>query len=196
MINFIFTSLYAHGGDVHETQVVEHAESFNSMLITLHPKLVHFPIALIMLVLLFEFLWFLKKKDFFDQSARWLFQLGLIASVLSAGAGLLSANIIGHSSPDHSLVHDHRNIMLAASILWLIGSGLLQFWPAYKEKLRILFRITIIVIVALFIWGSTEGGELVYEKGIGVEPVMKTWQKKSPLVNQPNNAGHIENDHH
>ena len=196
MINTIFTALHAHGVEEHVDKAIEQTESLGSILITLHPKFVHFPIAIIILVLLFEMLFVVKKVHFFKQAVHWLFSLGLLASSTAIATGLLSADSIGHNTPAHDMVHDHRNIMIAASILWLVTGIAYKFWPAFKSNFRNLFRFVIVFIVALFVWGSHEGGELVYEKGVGVEPVMKSWQTKKPSsLNILNKKTKVPNDH-
>ncbi|MBR29663.1 MAG: hypothetical protein CMN77_00005, partial [Spirochaetaceae bacterium] len=58
--------------------------------ITLHPKLNHFPIALIFLAVLFEILFIWKKEDFYRRASVWMVYLGIMAAIIAAASGLLA----------------------------------------------------------------------------------------------------------
>ena len=68
----------------------------------LHPQIVHFPIALLILYSIFEILGILLKKDFLQKSAYLLLGLGVLVSV----AAVLTGNQAGASA---ELISDKLN---------------------------------------------------------------------------------------
>jgi uncharacterized membrane protein len=138
-------------------------------LITLHPKLVHFPIAMIYLAIFFEFLFLFYKKEYFGMFSIWLFYRGLIAAFMAAFSGLLSENTLGHGSPNHEEIHTHRNWMLATLVLWMIVA-LAGFFRRKSGRIRKYFIAALLAVMTLLTIGVDKGGKLVYEYGVGVNP--------------------------
>lgn len=133
----------------------------------LHPKVVHFPIALLLTGLLIELYSLWRKND--EGMVRFsslLFIGGLIGAFLAVATGALAENALGHDSPNHDKVHEHQYIMLAATGVWLLSLLVLR----YRRSFLI---VCYLVISAMVIFGANKGGDLVYKYGIGVEPVQK-----------------------
>ena len=137
-------------------------------LITLHPKLIHFPIALLFTALFFEILYLLKKNETIEKVSRWLFGLGLIGSVFGVVSGLIAADQIGHDSPGHDLVHDHRNWMFIATALWAFLFIAFELGRRRKDKFRKLFILGLVPLSIIFAIGTDLGGKLVFEHAVGV----------------------------
>jgi len=136
-------------------------------LITLHPKLVHFPIALLSTGVVFQFLHLWKKDDFFFKTAKWTHALGLLGAIMAASSGLIAADTLGHDAPNHDLVHTHRNWMLITLIPWCLF--VLNIWKGpFKNNHRLNFGISLLVAGSLT-WGSYLGGDLVFKYGVGVK---------------------------
>ena len=96
-------------------------------LITLHPKLVHFPIALIFTGLLFEALYLIKKNEFFEKASRWLFSLGLAGSLAAMVSGLIAEDLISHSDSAHDIMEEHEMWMMITTLVWAISFILMVF---------------------------------------------------------------------
>jgi len=131
--------------------------------ILLHPKLIHFPIALLLTGLFVEiYLIWKKDADTFERFSNLLFLGGLIGAILSVLSGLLAEYTLGHNSPNHEFIHQHRNIMLITTTIWLISSPLIN----YKRQWLI---FAYLLISGFVIYGADKGGNLVYKYGIGVQ---------------------------
>lgn len=133
----------------------------------LHPILVHFPIALFISAMGLETLAIVFKKESL-QEASWInFILAVLITPLVVLTGWLEAR---HLHLSHKVADIHKifafwtwGISLVAGIgLWLIKKKF------SKKLFRILFFISLTVVVALISICGYYGGRLVYEYGIGV----------------------------
>jgi uncharacterized membrane protein len=143
-------------------------------LLNIHPLFVHFPIALTLVAALFVVLHLATRRADFISMGSMLIYLSAISAVVTTITGYGAANIIGHESPNHELVHIHRDIMLWYTI-WIITLAILQglarnevwswlgHWSMKAVRLILLFGAVVILIK-----GTDRGGQLVFEFGIGV----------------------------
>ncbi len=94
--------------------------------------------------------------------------LGIIGAVWALGFGWWAAELLGHDSPGHDLVHNHRDFMIAASVLSLSITGL-AWWKRHEHgRWRIGLLALSLVLVVVMALGSDRGAELVYRYGVGV----------------------------
>ena len=133
-----------------------------------HPVFVHFPIALLLVALLFELLGLLTENDDYLRSGRWLLYLGTLGAVVAAGTGFLATNEMGHDTAGHELVHVHRNFMLATTGLALVSS-LVAFAlrTTGSTAARWVQLLLLTVTVSIMTVGADRGAELVFRYGIG-----------------------------
>lgn len=131
----------------------------------IHPMLVHFPIVLLCMSLLFvSASWFWKPEEFLT-TAKWMFWLGLVALPITAGTGFWA---IGGWGGGH--VTTHRNLMLITTGLAFLLFGLLR-WLADRQRLyRIVMTVGLIIVVTFMTLGADRGAWLVFVKGSGVKP--------------------------
>lgn len=163
-----------------------------SSLITLHPKIIHFPIAFLYVSVLFEILYIFSsaevKKLFFKKASQWLFYLGFFCAVFAAASGLIAEDLIGHESAHHDEVHVHKYWMLATLGLWTV-SALFSYLTRQNANMRKFLIIGQLLVMLLLTIGAKKGGKLVYEYGIGVN--------KEIIKTQPNDHhNHADEDHH
>ena len=130
------------------------------MLMPIHPRFVHFPIAFYFLELLLLVFWRFKKDEQYLRFARFAFRLGYVCMVLAMGAGLFDVkgvqNITGK-------VRTH-----VFSALTVFGFYTLRVFawrfvkPGDKHfaATQILLAITGNILVAVT---GDFGGDLVYE---------------------------------
>ena len=133
----------------------------------LHPKLVHFPIALFTSAMGLEVLSLLSKKESLHRTAVHIYILAALVSPLAVLTGLQDAE---HLHLSHPILTTHRNFAL----LTMGGSliSLLVLWFV-KEKnfkaFRILFLMFTLIIVTFVTIAAYNGGRMVYEYGVGTE---------------------------
>ncbi|KAA3619390.1 MAG: DUF2231 domain-containing protein [Calditrichaeota bacterium] len=140
-----------------------------TLLQNIHPLFVHFPIALVLVVLLFEILWQAFKKEEFRSMATWLLYLGALSAVAAVISGVIASNGLGHDSPGHDLVHVHRDIMYwMTGILVITAVAVLFAKPLRNGAQRKWLIIPLLITSALLIYGADKGGVLVFEHGMGV----------------------------
>ena len=153
---------------------------------TIHPMIVHFPIALAYLTVLAEVLLWLAPPDsrrFLTRAAFWSLTLECIAIIAAMAAGVVSEQS-AHFTPATSAIlaqHQHFAILtgLCAGIAWL-GRVVSPFPRSERSEWSILGTghgrpnvVTTLFVVgaAVFITitGSL-GGSMVYDHGVGVHP--------------------------
>jgi uncharacterized membrane protein len=138
---------------------------------SLHPVLVHLPLGLWPTSLLFLALGALRANDRFFEVGRWLLYLAALAAVITTASGWIAADGLGHDSPAHGAVHEHRIWMLVAVGLTL-ASATLAF--ALRRSRRLVHQWVVVIAVALTLvvasLGADRGAYLVYGQGIGTQP--------------------------
>ncbi|MCB9757454.1 MAG: hypothetical protein H6753_03405 [Candidatus Omnitrophica bacterium] len=136
-------------------------------LIPLHPKLVHFPIALFVTALGFEVFALLLRKERLHQTAMYLFVVAALASVVVVRSGIWEQ---ARLHLNHPLLTQHR--MWA---LWTMGFSLAALPVLWISKVflskyfRFVFLIILLAVVGLVSFTAHHGGRMVYEYGVGVE---------------------------
>lgn len=134
----------------------------------LHPIFVHFPIALWITALLFLAVGTFRQHENLLLAGRWTLYLGTASAVLAVGSGFWATNQMGHDSPGHDLVHVHRNFMLMATGLALVGTVLTFTWRRSDTPVRqwtqLAFLVAAVLVMTL---GADRGAELVFHYGIG-----------------------------
>ncbi len=143
----------------------------------LHPKIVHFPIALLSLYIFLEVIGILFKKDFFSKTAHLVLFFGVISALIAILTGnqaedvahawsKLGANINLDAIETHST---YANITL----WYFTGLLIIRTFLSIKKKFigTIKYIIAVLAIIGFFFIYQTGnyGGKLVYEYGIGTQ---------------------------
>lgn len=151
---------------------------------TIHPMIVHFPIALLYITIAVDILMWLAPPDpsrFFPRASFWLLTLSCMAIIAAMVAGIISEQSI-HLTPQTSAMlsaHQHYAILtgLFAGAAWLLrvfgrysraergGWSILGTGRGRQSPLATLFVAGAVVFVS--ITGSV-GGSMVYNHGLGV----------------------------
>ena len=146
-------------------------------LASLHPKLVHFPIALLLTYTLFEIIGAFSKKDFFSKAAHILLFLGVLGAVAAVLTGNQAVNLANSWEKQGAIIQfhaigEHEN--LANITLWFFAALLVIRTVLVLKKKFTGYIKFIIVLIALvgcyFVYQTGEhGGKLVYKYGLGTD---------------------------
>lgn len=138
----------------------------------IHPMIVHFPIALLIVGFLFDVVGLITKKEFFEKAGFYLMILGsvgVLAAYLSgenAGSGIEEAGAL------KTALENHEDAAFLAAILVSI-SFVFRVVIVYMKKYTgiIKYAATFLFLLAVLAIARTGyyGGELVYKHAAGVE---------------------------
>ena len=137
-----------------------------------HPMIVHFPIALLIVGFLTDLASLFIKQEFFKQTGFYLLilgALGTVAALLSgeqAGSGLAGQGVLGQAIEQHEEA--------AELALWLVLiTALFRIALVLLKKYTGVFKIVALVLFFLSVGAIARtgyyGGKLVYEHAAGVE---------------------------
>jgi uncharacterized membrane protein len=152
----------------------------------LHPKVVHFPIALFAIYALLEIIGVLFKKDFFSKSAYLVLFLGILGAIAAVLTGNSAADAIQKMNKINTIVPADaigEHIDYANFTLWYFaGLLVLRTFVVLKKKFsggaRYLFVFLSIIGVFLIYKTGELGGRLVFKYGAGTDIIKK--ELKSP----------------
>lgn len=148
-----------------------------SFIAEVHPKVVHFPIALLATYSLLEIVGIFFNKEFISKSALLLLYIGLVTALFAVISGNQAASEFQFWTDDSKvLLNEHQ--AHATYLLWLsaIVCGL-RIFVVIKKKfsglIKYAFVFFAIVILYLVYKTGDYGGDLVKKFGIGTEFIMK-----------------------
>jgi uncharacterized membrane protein len=151
------------------------------MKVPLHPMLVHFPIALLFVSVLFDLASKAFARDSLREGAHWLLGFGLIGGIAAAIAGSLAEHQAEKAGVPESLIETHETLAY-------MTLGIMAVLLLYRLVLRNRFSpkafaaylaVATFGLVAVSATGHT-GGNLVYEHGAGVNAVQIHSGEMSP----------------
>lgn len=92
-------------------------------LILLHPRVVHFTIALFSLSVLLDILGTLLKRESFHVAAWYNLLFSGLAGVVTVVAGLLAESRVPHGDAAHELmeIHEMLGLIVLGGIIFLLG---------------------------------------------------------------------------
>lgn len=138
----------------------------------LHPMIVHFPIALILVGFLSEIVGLFFKKDFFTKAAFYLLILGTLGVVAAYITGNIAGDGVSETGQLKNALETHEDAALLTLILLVIATSV-RVALVWMKKYNGLFKY---IAVVLFLAGVVAvartgfyGGELVYKHAAGVQ---------------------------
>lgn len=139
----------------------------------LHPKVIHFPIALLITFILFELAGSILKKEFYSKVAFQLLVLGVVGllfAVLTGNQAFAANNLWSNSSKELFSKHE----TFANITVWYFATLLLfRVYLVIKKKFAGRIRLLILVFALMggyLIFQTAEyGGDLVQKFGIGTK---------------------------
>ncbi|MDH3269086.1 MAG: hypothetical protein OEM46_09570 [Ignavibacteria bacterium] len=144
-----------------------------NFLADIHPKVVHFPVALLTTYSVLEIIGIVFKKEFITKSALLVLSLGVVTSLLAVLTGhQAAANFVFWTDESLALLNYHQSN--ATYLLWFsaIVCGL-RIFAVIKKKfvgmIKYVFMVLAVVILFLVFQTGTFGGDLVKKYGIGTD---------------------------
>jgi len=138
----------------------------------LHPFVLHFAVALLLMAPLFDVLGLLLRREALLLAGRWNTLAGTLAGILALLTGLGAQATLGaHSAAGEALLHLHSALGVVTMAVWLPVAG----WRlASKHPLplraRTLYLAAAISAAAVLTVETALGGALVYRHGVGLSP--------------------------
>ena len=145
--------------------------------LNLHPLIVHFPIALILIGVFCDAIGILTRRDFFLNAGYLLFSTGAVFGIAAAGTGQSTAEIAQYIDGIADDLSRHETFGTAAA--WL-SVALVMFRTHFTLKkrfsgiIRHIYLALALSVAGLIGAAGYTGGQLVYRHGAGTEPVIRS----------------------
>ncbi|MGZ4161791.1 MAG: DUF2231 domain-containing protein [Neobacillus sp.] len=141
---------------------------FQEVLSHIHPIIVHFPIALIIIATCYDLFWVITKRRLSPKKGFWLWAIAFISAWIAIGTGP------EHDARGNTNVFEYHEKLadLATILSFLVVAFRVFFIFKKKEILRSLLVVycllSLISTVAILSVGYF-GGKMVYDQGVGVK---------------------------
>ena len=152
----------------------------------IHPIFVHFVIAPLVIAIVFDFLWLIKKYDYFEKFSWYNLIVAGVFGILSVISGLIAEEKVVFSDTSLEIFEYHEImafiliIFLQIQVLWRLGlKGKIPRKHSY-----LYFIVTIACLVSV-ISTSYFGGKLVFDFGIGINSSNTINKKNTPEGYKP-----------
>lgn len=143
----------------------------------LHPLVVHFPIALLIVAVLFDLAALLLKREDLSSGALYLQGIAALGAIAAVLTGNEAEEPVEHLAGIEPILERHED--LGKILMWaVIAVVALRLVLTLKKKMdhqgaRALAAVLSLGLAALVGVTGFFGGKLVYEYGAGVAPVMQ-----------------------
>lgn len=138
------------------------------LLAELHPKIIHFPIAFLMVYPILELIAYLSKKEFFSKAAILFLLIGVFAAVLAVLTGnqaFISISNMSENTEEIFTLHE----TYASLTMWFFSVVLvLRYYLTTKKrftpKLHLIFVIASVIGLYFVYQAGNYGGKLSQSK--------------------------------
>lgn len=128
------------------------------LLAEIHPKIIHFPIAFLILYPILELFYLITKKDFFSKSVFLFLIIGVVGSFFAVLSGNQAFEVIKNiSSESKSLFNEHQTY--ANITVWYFTFLLSARYFLYIKK-----KLSTKIVIIFFVIGLI-GSFMVYQTG-------------------------------
>ena len=135
---------------------------------SIHPALVHFPIALLVTAFLFETLALAMRRPAWHRISLWNLGLGTLGAGVAVLTGRMAETVAKHSPEIEKVLEQHERLgyLVLGLALALVGWRLIR-----RDRLgpRSRWAVWVLLAALCVLVGTTAhlGGRLVYEFGVG-----------------------------
>ena len=135
---------------------------------SVHPLVVHFPIALVLSAFLVDVLALILKRPHLHRVALWNLCLGTAGAAAAVWTGLQAHDVAKHSFEIWEVMELHEKLGITTLILGLMACGLrLGMRDRLGWRLRVFAMLLMLAMVSTLAYGAFLGGRLVFEFGVG-----------------------------
>ena len=135
---------------------------------SVHPLIVHFPIALLLTATALDLIAVLMKRPNLHRIALWNLGLGTLGAAAAVATGLRAQEIAKHSFEIWEVMEIHERLGVTTLILAImILSWRLKRRDQLTRRARLLTLGVMLVMCTTVSVGGYLGGRLVYEFGVG-----------------------------
>lgn len=153
----------------------------------IHPIFVHFIIAPLVIAVITDFLWLLKKSESLEKFSWYCLIIAGISGLLSVVSGLAAEENVVFSGNAMKTFVFHENL----AFLLVVFLAIQVFWRfALKGKIPVNYSVLYFILITLCLMTvvstSYFGGKLVFNHGVGVNSSnpkgeeIKQPEKKTP----------------
>ena len=135
---------------------------------SLHPLIVHFPIALLLSAVAFELTALIVKRPILHRVSLWNLSLGTLAAGVAVLTGLRAEEVAKHSFEIWQVMALHERLGITTFILSLMVTA--WRWRTHDQltpRARAVTLAAMLAIATTVSVGGYLGGRLVYEFGVG-----------------------------
>lgn len=138
----------------------------------LHPMIVHFPIALLIVGFLAEVVGLVLKKEFFITAAFYLLVLGTLGVIAAFITGDIAGDGVSETGQLKNALETHEHA--AQLTLWLmVGAAVVRIALVWMKKFNGILKYAAFVLFLVGVLSVARtgyyGGELVYKHAAGVQ---------------------------
>jgi len=135
---------------------------------SVHPLLVHFPIALLLTALGIDLLALMLRRPALHRVALWNLALGTLGAGAAVWSGYQAAEVAKHTFEIHQVMELHRKLGIATLVIGvLVTLGRLVVRDRLPGWARAVSLALMLGMVGTLAYGASLGGRLVYEFGVG-----------------------------
>lgn len=136
----------------------------------IHPALIHFPVALLTVGLIFDLGGYIFKRESLKNAGWWCLVFGVGGILLATLSGLYVESRVGHNDAAHDVMELHKKIAIEVTVLFsmlLVWRGALRTKLPERSWATASYFAVCLLAVGLMGYGAHLGGVLVYDHGVG-----------------------------
>ena len=138
----------------------------------LHPLVIHFPIALLLVAAFADLVDMpLGRPKWLALAVTTLFVLGSAGAIVACLTGQQALDTVLMPGMAHPIVQAHRTWAIGTTI-YFTALTLIRVGVAFRAPLTLRYRIALLIAALIGVAGlqqtAERGGRLVYEQGVGV----------------------------
>lgn len=167
---------------------------------TIHPMVVHFPIALLYITLLIEVWGYLFREPgdrFYDRASFWTLSLSILGIIGAGASGLISESFVKFTPHTTAILAAHQRDATLTGVFALLawfsrwrakfsratGNRQMRNWSLYRTgrgRMNALSTFFVILATIMISITGTLGGSMVYKHGVGIKGVSRLPANKVP----------------
>ncbi len=144
-----------------------------------HPLIVHFPIALLVIAVLADLSGLVHKRyNWLRPAALWLYVFGALGTIGAYLSGKQAADGVSFPPPSYPVISTHADLALYTLLFFgiYVLVRLLIAWKKWDKKTAV--SVILLVIAGSGLWlvqqTAERGGELVFRYGVGTKAQTST----------------------